>query len=406
MPNGKTGLAQAYTVPIKPTLPPRPTVSDISPEARRKTTATPTAPKTEKFPEGFITGEDLTQELYEKYNALQTFMGDMWGNYGINPQKPDPSSRAGMLANQKYTQLLSDLRITAQRAKNERQAQTSYTKSVLSGSVEGEKRMKSMTQQERAETALVYGPHVGKVTRFNASVPLKIYDRESLGIFNERRENTIKTLEESREDFLSQTYTDAEGNEALVHNPKEVDTFFDGLISTVRTPVLDVAARVKEKRIAEKKVTGKPISLDIQKIHERHLQSTSQDFFTETIDLEPVLGKMPPEKAERFRGQKIATEGLYIKRPITTEITSKVDGRKINSPVKYFALSKDGTEYLFVFEGDRSKIISIEDAEREFIIHSGEVPTDKTKAREDIIRLQQMEKEEEVPTEKKEKLTW
>ncbi len=387
--------SEAYAVPIKPTLPPRPTVSGLLPE-RKRVTAAPTAPKIEPFPQDFITGETITQELNEKYNALQTFMGEMWGTYGINPQKPNPGSQSEMLANQRYTQLLSDLRITAQRAKNERQAQISRTKSILSGSVEGEKRMEGMTFQQQAETAMVYAPHVGKVTRFNQSVPLKIFDRESLGIFNERRKDTIKTLEEGKEDFKSQTYTDAEGNERLAHDPKEVDTFFDGLISTVRTPVLDVEARITKAQAAK----GEEISLDIQKIHGRHLESTKQDFYKEKIDLEPVFKKMPPKKADRFRGQNVTTEGLYIKRGITTEFKSKIAGRTVNAPVKYYALSKDGAEYLFVFEGDRSKIISVEDAEREFITHSGEVTTGKTKAREDIIKLQQVEEEEkvEIPT--------
>jgi len=115
MPNGVP--LEAYAVPIKPTLPPRPAVSDLQP---RRKAAAPAGPKEIEFPEDIITGQPITQELSEAWMDLQNFVGSTWATYGINIQKPDPSSPAQGELNRRYITKLNKVQMlgaTAQRAK-------------------------------------------------------------------------------------------------------------------------------------------------------------------------------------------------------------------------------------------------------------------------------------------------
>jgi len=400
MPNGVP--LEAFAVPIKPTLPPRPTVSGLLPE-RERAVAAPTAPKIEPPPKDFITGEAITQELYEKYNALQSFMGEMWGTYGINPQKPDIGSQAGMMANQRYTQLLSDLRGTAQRAKNERKAQIDINLAQSKGAILAPF-LTDLPMQEQLDYIFQPAYFKSAVSQFNQDIQkfYSIKDKKQADIkVEEQKESLRKTGEQLKQNFLTGGYSEDINKQYSEY----IDTNVSGYISQIEANFVKWGERATQARLREEKepsATVLTLMRDINK--ERDLDKYTLDVtrFTtlagDIIKWEDVLKNLvTPELKKRYGGrQQQASRGIYEQGPITLKIVDP-DTKKPLTP-KYHILSEDKKHILFIFTGGRVKELSLEESEKSFVKHGKYLPS--TPLQTEALNILAGERGETPPTEK------
>lgn len=390
MPNGS--LAEAFAVPVQRTQLPRPAVSDLQP---RRKAAAPVGPEEVEFPEDIITGQPITQKLSEAWMDLQNFVGSTWATYGINIQKPDPSSPAQGELFRRYTEKLNKVQMlgaTAQRAKEIQDYQIrGKIQQGWGGTTPGLEKVQFLANEEF--DALI------------SDANQEWHKFFSTGNFKEAEnlKNQRSQYIDDRVDFLVKGGLDPEQGEFAKRQFKlRLENNYIDFKSRAQIGL----ARTKEARAKEEFLTFNELHRDI-----------SEEFdpagYTEKEELDISAFKLPEkhrQKVPLFSGQPLKRTGFLIGTPLSRKEMGQreFDGKMVRADVTPLVeaqvLSKDGKHIYLIFDDGSTQIMTLKELEKRHIDYSGKYGTSEAGKLRGALAKFYKEGEKEVPTTEKEKV--
>lgn len=369
MPDGQ--IAGALAVPMKPTLPPRPAVSDISPRAKA-----PVAPEQIEFPEDIITGQPITQELSEAWMDLQNFVGSSWATYGINVQKPDPSSPAQGELYRRYIGKLNKVQMLGATAQREAKAETAFNLSVSRGDILAPS-LKFKSFGERQTYAFPVNVFKDAVSQYNQDMQefYRPEDKERADAkVGEQKQALRNQGEILKQQFLTGGYSEEENKEYS----KYIDANVGGYISQVEDNYVDWKSRAQVGLARERAKKEFPAFDELHRTLFKEFELT-EDYKVEVEDIgkEYKWAEAYRMKIPKFRGQPVKRTGDLIGTTLSKEEKGyvKYDTKKvyevITPRVTGQVLSEDGDEIAFLFDDNSVKVMTLKELEKSYIAHSG-----------------------------------
>ncbi len=393
MPNG--ALAEALAVPIKPTLPPRPSVSGL-PRVREKAAV---GPEQAEYPEDIITGQPITQELSEAWMDLQNYVGSMWTTYGINIQKPDPSSPAQGEAHRRYIEKLNKVQTLGATAKRAKELQEHKITGRLRGSfgsvipgLEGEQLLITDEFDDIIRDQKGARHNFFSRGEFKKAEELK---NQQIKYFNDRLDYSVERgLPPEAAEFAKKEYTLRLTNNYMDEKSR----------AQMRL------AQTKEARAAK----GKEFPA-FDELHRTIKEEFNPAIYTEREELDITLKDLPKQYQQKlplFSGQPVKRTGFLIG---TTLFPEEIGQRKfddkmvrgvVTPKVEAQVLSKDGKHIYLIFDDESTQVMTLKELEKRHINYSGKYGTSEAgKLRGALAKFYKGEaptaKKEEVPTKKK-----